>query len=214
MNETLPPGPRMPAILQTLGNWTRPTPFLERARRRYGSAFTMRLLGAPTFVVISDPEQIKEVFQAPPDVLHPGEGASILEPVVGPNSVILLDEAPASRAAQAAPARLPRRAHAAPRRPDGRAHRERGGVMAARGDDRAPSAPPAADARGDPARRLRARPRGAARPLARAAHGAADVRGQPPVAAAAAARGDLASDRRRSRVATRSARSSTPRSTR
>ena len=29
---------------------------------------------------------------APPDVLHPGEGARILEPVVGSNSVILLDE--------------------------------------------------------------------------------------------------------------------------
>ncbi len=94
MNETLPPGPRMPAILQTLGNWKRPTPFLKRARQRYGSPFTMRLIGAPTFVVIADPEQIKEIFQAPVDVLHPGEGASILEPVVGPNSVILLDEAP------------------------------------------------------------------------------------------------------------------------
>jgi hypothetical protein len=94
MNDTLPPGPRMPAVLQTLGNWKRPTPFLTRARRRYGDAFTMRLLGAPVFVVISDPEQIKQIFQAPPEVLHPGEGASILEPVVGPNSVILLDEAP------------------------------------------------------------------------------------------------------------------------
>src|SRR5690348_17724543 len=94
MTEMLPPGPRMPAILQTLGNWSRPTAFLLRARRRYGRAFTLRLLGAPPFVMISDPEQIKEIFQAPPEVLHPGEGARILEPVVGPNSVILLDEAP------------------------------------------------------------------------------------------------------------------------
>jgi cytochrome P450 len=39
-----------------------------------------------------DPEEIKEVFTAPPDVLHPGEGASILAPLVGHNSVILLDE--------------------------------------------------------------------------------------------------------------------------
>jgi cytochrome P450 len=52
------------------------------------------MLGAPPFVMISDPEQIKEIFQAPPEVLHPGEGARILEPVVGPNSVILLDEGP------------------------------------------------------------------------------------------------------------------------
>jgi cytochrome P450 len=31
---------------------------------------------------------------APPDVLHPGEGAKVLEPLVGRNSVILLDEDP------------------------------------------------------------------------------------------------------------------------
>ncbi len=84
----------MPALLQSLGNWCRPTAFLDRARRRHGQAFTVRLLGTPPIVMISDPDQIKEIFQAPPDVLHPGEGARVLEPIVGPNSVILLDEAP------------------------------------------------------------------------------------------------------------------------
>jgi cytochrome P450 len=84
----------MPAALQTLGFWSRPTTFLESARARYGRRFTFRLLGQPPLVAISDPEEIKEIFLAPPDVLHPGEGARILEPVVGPNSVILLDEEP------------------------------------------------------------------------------------------------------------------------
>jgi cytochrome P450 len=84
----------MPALLQSIGNWTRPTAFLERARNRYGRAFTVRLLGTPPIVMISDPEQVREIFQAPPEVLHPGEGARVLEPIVGPNSVILLDEAP------------------------------------------------------------------------------------------------------------------------
>jgi cytochrome P450 len=45
-------------------------------------------------VILSDPEEIKQVFMAPPDVLHPGEGARVLEPLVGRNSVILLDEGP------------------------------------------------------------------------------------------------------------------------
>ncbi len=45
-------------------------------------------------MVLSDPEEIKQVLTAPPDVLHPGEGARILEPLLGSNSVILLDEAP------------------------------------------------------------------------------------------------------------------------
>ena len=43
---------------------------------------------------LSDPAEVKEVFTAPPEVLHPGEGAQVLEPVVGANSVILLDERP------------------------------------------------------------------------------------------------------------------------
>lgn len=94
MHDELPPGPRMPAILQTLGTWTRPTAYLERCRARYGKRFTQRLVGQPPLVMISDPEEIKQIFLAPPDVLHPGEGARILEPVVGANSVILLDEEP------------------------------------------------------------------------------------------------------------------------
>ena len=90
----LPPGPRVPAALQTVATWTRPTVGLLRARERFGKRFTVRVLGQAPFVILSDPEDIKEVFQAPPEVLHPGEGARILEPIVGPNSVILLDEGP------------------------------------------------------------------------------------------------------------------------
>jgi cytochrome P450 len=43
-------------------------------------------------VHLSDPADLRELFTAPPKVLHPGEGAKILEPVIGANSVILLDE--------------------------------------------------------------------------------------------------------------------------
>ncbi len=90
----LPPGSRMPAVLQAFGSWTRPTAILERNRARYGKRYTVRFLGQPPFVILSDPDEIKEVLMAPPDVLHPGEGARILEPLIGRNSVILLDEAP------------------------------------------------------------------------------------------------------------------------
>jgi cytochrome P450 len=94
MRQQLPPGPSMPAAMQTLGMWSRPTAFLERARSRYGTPFTIRMLGQSPLVIVSDPEQIKQMFTAPADVLHPGEGARILEPIVGSDSVILLDEAP------------------------------------------------------------------------------------------------------------------------
>ena len=84
----------MPRTLQTIAWWNRTVPFLERCRERYGKRFTMRLLQAPPFVHHSEPEHLREIFTAPPEVLHPGEGARILEPVVGVNSVILLDERP------------------------------------------------------------------------------------------------------------------------
>lgn len=93
MRDRLPPGPRLPVAVQTLGWWSRPVSFLERCRARYGRRFTIRLLGQVPFVMISDPGEVREVLTAAPDVLHPGEGARILEPVVGRNSVILLDEA-------------------------------------------------------------------------------------------------------------------------
>jgi cytochrome P450 len=88
----LPPGPRLPAALQLLAVWKRPTASLERSRRRYGKRFTTQLPFQPPFVILSDPDEIKELFTAPPDVVHPGEGARILEPMLGSNSVILLDE--------------------------------------------------------------------------------------------------------------------------
>src|SRR5918992_4286485 len=91
MRAGLPPGPSFPAVIQGVGFWTRPLAFLETSRARYGKRFTIRLPLAPPFVILSDPAEVKQVFTAPPDVLHPGAGARVLEPVVGSNSVILLD---------------------------------------------------------------------------------------------------------------------------
>ena len=93
MHQSLPPGPSYPAALQLLGFWKRPLPYLERMRARYGKRFTLRLPLTPPLVHISDPAQVKQIYTAPADVLHPGAGARILEPVVGKRSVILLDEA-------------------------------------------------------------------------------------------------------------------------
>src|SRR4051812_23447466 len=72
--------------------WTRPLASLEKWRARYGKRFSVWLPGMPASVLLSDPDDVKQVFTAPPDVLHPGQGARVLRPVVGSNSVILLDE--------------------------------------------------------------------------------------------------------------------------
>ncbi len=88
----LPPGPPYPSAIQAVGFWTRPFAFLRQCRERYGKRFTIRLPASPPFVMLTDPAEVKEVFTAPPDVLRPGQGARVLEPVVGSNSVLLLDE--------------------------------------------------------------------------------------------------------------------------
>jgi cytochrome P450 len=94
LQPSLPPGPSLPSLIQGIGLWSRPLAFFERCRARYGKRFTVRFPLAPPFVAITEPDQVKEVFTAPPEVLHPGEGARVLEPLVGKNSVILLDEDP------------------------------------------------------------------------------------------------------------------------
>jgi cytochrome P450 len=91
LSASLPPGPKYPSVLQGMGFWTRPLAYLERLRARYGKRCTTRRPLAPPFVIITEPDQIKQIYTAPADVLHPGEGAKVLEPVVGLHSVLLLD---------------------------------------------------------------------------------------------------------------------------
>jgi cytochrome P450 len=89
--EALPPGPGPTAY--TMPAWLfRPVPSMERWRRRYGSRFTVDI-GPPEgkWIFVSDPDELREVFTAPADVLHPGEGAQVLRPIVGERSVLLLD---------------------------------------------------------------------------------------------------------------------------
>jgi cytochrome P450 family 138 len=87
----LPPGPRLPMSMQTLAMVTRERPFLERARRRFGSMFTVNVAGFGHAVVVSDPELIKQTFRADPKVLHAGT-ASPLRTILGPNSLLGIDE--------------------------------------------------------------------------------------------------------------------------
>jgi cytochrome P450 family 135 len=89
---SMPPGPRLPRAVQTLGWITRPLPFMERCRRRYGDAFTLHIQNERPWVFLSDPEDIKQVFTGDPGILRAGEANAVLRPVVGSRSVLLLDE--------------------------------------------------------------------------------------------------------------------------
>jgi cytochrome P450 family 135 len=89
---TLPPGPRLPLQLQTLLLWKRTLPFLARGRRRYGPVFTIRAMPWGTAVVIDDADLVKQIFTGDADVFHAGEGNSMLAPVLGERSVLVIDE--------------------------------------------------------------------------------------------------------------------------
>jgi cytochrome P450 len=90
---SLPPGPRIPALVQTLWYVTRPNEFFEWLGRTYGEAFTIRTIAFGTEVCVSRPEAIKQVFTGDPEMLRAGEANAVLRPVVGPSSVLLLDGA-------------------------------------------------------------------------------------------------------------------------
>jgi len=81
----------MPVTLQTLASRTRHRPFFERARRRYGPMFTIRVHGLGSSVVLSDPALIKQTFKADPTVLHAGT-ASPLREMLGAHSMLGIDE--------------------------------------------------------------------------------------------------------------------------
>ena len=89
----LPPGPRLPRWLQTAGFIFQPSRWIDANRRRYGDVVTFRTLFDPWFVMVFDPELVKQVFRGSPEQLRAGEANAPLGPVVGARSVLLLDGA-------------------------------------------------------------------------------------------------------------------------
>ena len=87
----LPPGPRAPAVVQTLAWALAPTWLMDRCARTLGDSFTLTF--APSglkLVLVSDPSAVKTVFTAPPELAPSAAGASPVAPVMGPSSVIVL----------------------------------------------------------------------------------------------------------------------------
>jgi cytochrome P450 family 135 len=91
---SLPPGPRLPLLAQTYLVWNRTIPFLTANRRKHGSVFKIRALPWGTAVVVDDTELVKQIFTGDPAVYHAGEGNSLLAPVLGERSVLVLDDDP------------------------------------------------------------------------------------------------------------------------
>ena len=93
----LPPGPRTPSAWQLLHYSHSPLPFLEACAARYGDPFTVRWAGYGTFVMLSSPEAVRDVFRGDSHALHSGEGNEFLSATVGRTSVLVLDDEPHAR---------------------------------------------------------------------------------------------------------------------
>jgi cytochrome P450 len=88
----LPPGSRLPTLVQTMLFLTVRPHLFRHLRRRHGDVFTTRLVGRQTVVVLSRPEHIRELFSGPPAIYHAGEGNRSLLPAMGETSVMITDE--------------------------------------------------------------------------------------------------------------------------
>ncbi len=142
---------------------------MTRCVRRYGSVFTIRFVGLGNLVYLTDPEDVKAVFTGDPDVFRAGEANQMLEPVLGQNSVLLIDGEQHLRRRRVLLPPFHGESIERYRELIGGDHAARGRPLAAGAHVRAAAADAGDHARGDPAGRVRDQRGGAARAAARPA---------------------------------------------
>ncbi len=88
----LPPGPPFGRGLQTAIWFRNAQRMLRSCHARYGDTFKLQIAYEGTWVFLTHPDDVKKAFTGDPTLLHAGEANRILLPVVGPHSLLLLDE--------------------------------------------------------------------------------------------------------------------------
>ncbi len=87
----LPPGPRRPALAQTLQWVSDPERFMRTCRERYGSTFSARLGPSADVVFLCEPEDVKTVFHGTPEETNMGDINGLFRRVLGTNSLLVID---------------------------------------------------------------------------------------------------------------------------
>jgi cytochrome P450 family 135 len=89
--EALPRGPRLSPFALTVIWSLAPGWVMDQCVRRLGDSFTLTFFpSGRKLVMVSDPEAVKAVFTAPPEVAPSAAGASPIASIMGPSSVITL----------------------------------------------------------------------------------------------------------------------------
>jgi cytochrome P450 len=90
----LPDGPSRPALLRRLSvlQWIfRPLKVLEARAKKYGDPFVISKNISPLVVYFSHPKAIEQIMTADAELFEIGSGNDMLIPLVGINSLLLLD---------------------------------------------------------------------------------------------------------------------------
>jgi len=85
----LPPGPRLPKLVQALRYAFDGPRFFTECRARYGPTWTLRLPGFPPAVVTADRDAVRRLLTGDP--LLRRHGNDLLRPLLGDRSVLLLE---------------------------------------------------------------------------------------------------------------------------
>jgi cytochrome P450 len=81
----------MPAWMQTSRWMFRPTQFMDHCRQRYGPLFTLRLGPGQAVIMVAEPQLARKVMAGDASVFRAGDTNGLFRPVVGSNSILLLD---------------------------------------------------------------------------------------------------------------------------
>ncbi len=89
---SLPPGPKLPRLLQTYLAFTKTNRLGTFCEKRYGPTFRVNLIPWGSTVVVTEPDVVKEVFTGDPGTWRGGVNYDLLGALVGDRSVLLLEE--------------------------------------------------------------------------------------------------------------------------
>jgi unspecific monooxygenase len=89
----LPPSSEIPRFIQRLQWVSNPLQLMETSAKIHGDIFALELTNPEPIVFISNPQGIQEVFTTPPDYFDVGRSNKLIKPLVGDNSLLLIDGA-------------------------------------------------------------------------------------------------------------------------
>lgn len=84
------PGYRMPGFAQMVYYGLNPYGYFQRARRRWGATFTVRLMQR-TWVVLAEPEGVRDLFAMGPQAVDAGAANSPMRAIIGQRNTFIFD---------------------------------------------------------------------------------------------------------------------------